>query len=148
MALPTVMIEVTLAVKNGPLGMWRALGPAGPIKPLSRFVTSPLWLAATICVCLPLARSVYRATRGQTLPPSVALLFTTAVLGLFVTFDLLMRGTGLPLLVFVLLAAALVAVALRAGLRQTRLTTGRTAEVVDLARRREDRGARRRAGSR
>ena len=148
MALPTVMIEVTLAVKNGPLGMWRALGPAGPIKPLSRFVTSPLWLAATICVCLPLARSVYRATRGQTLPPSVALLFTTAVLGLFVTFDLLMRGTGLPLLVFVLLAAALVAVALRAGLRQTRLSTGRTGEVVDLARRREDRRAHRRAGSR
>jgi hypothetical protein len=148
MVLPTVMIDVTLAVKNGPLSMWRAFAPAGPIKPLSRFVTSPLWPAATICVCVALAPSVYRATRGRTLPPSVALLLATAFLGLFVTFDLLMRDTGLPLLVFVLLVAALVAVALRAGLRQTRLGTGRAAEVVDLGRRRENRRARRRAGSR
>jgi hypothetical protein len=148
MALHTVMIDVTLAVKNGPLSMWRALAPAGPIKPLSRFVTSPLWLAATICVCLALAPSVYHATRGKTVPPSMALLLTTAILGLFVVFDLLMRGTGLPLLVFVLLVAALVAVTLRAGLRQARENTRSTAGVVDLAHWREDRRARRRVGSR
>jgi hypothetical protein len=147
MALQTVMIGVTLAVKNGPLSMWRSFGPAGPIKPLDRFVTSPLWVAATICVCLALAPSVYRATRGKTVPPNVALLLTTAVLGLLV-FDLLMRGTALPLLAFVVLVAALVAVALRAGLRQNRQDTRRAAEVVDLARWREDRRARRRAGSR
>ena len=148
MALQTVMIGVTLAVKNGPLSMWRSLAPAGPIKPLDRFVTSPLWLAATICVCLALAPSVYRATRGKTAPPNVALLLTTAVLGLFVVFDLLLRGTALPLLVFVLLVAARVAVALRAALRQTRQDTNRTTEVVDLTRWREGKRARRRAGSR
>ena len=146
MVLHAVMIDVTLAVKNGPLGMWRALGPAGPVKPLSRFVTSPLWLVATICVCAALAPSVYRASRGKKVPASMALLLAIAVLGLFVTFDQLMRGTGLPLVVFVLLAGALVAVSLRAALRQTRLGTGRPAEVVDLAHRRENRRARRRAG--
>jgi multisubunit Na+/H+ antiporter MnhG subunit len=148
MALQTVMIGVTLAVKNGPLSMWRSLGPAGPIEPLDRFVTSPLWLAATICVYLALAPSVYRATRGTTVPPKIALLLTTAVLGLFAVFDLLMRGTALPLLVFVLLVTSLVAVALRRGLRQNRQYMSRAAEVVDLARWREVRRARRRAGSR
>ncbi len=143
-----MMIDVTLAVKNGPLGMWRALGPAGPLKPLSRFVASPLWLVATICVCSALAPSIYRATRDKKAPASVALLLAIALLGLFVTFDLLARGTGLPLVVFVLLAGALVAVSLRAGLRQTHPGTGRPADVVDLAHRRENRGARRRAGSR
>jgi multisubunit Na+/H+ antiporter MnhG subunit len=148
MALQTVMIGVTLAVKNGPLSMWRSLDPAGPIKPLDRFVTSPLWLAATICVYLALAPSVYHATRSKTVSPNMSLLFTTAALGLFVVFDVLVHGTALPLLVFVLLVATRVAVALRAGLRQTRQDKRHTAEVVDLARWREDRRARRRAGSR
>ncbi len=148
MTLQTVMIGMTLAVKNGPLGMWRSLGPTGPIKPLDRFVTSPLWLAATICVCLALAPSVYRATRGKRVPPSTALLLTTAVLSLCVVLDLLMPGTALPLLVFVVLVAALVAATVRAGPRQTRRDTTRAGEVVDLKHWSEDRRARRRAGSR
>jgi hypothetical protein len=147
MAFLTVMIGVTVAVKNGPPDMWRSLGPASPTRPLDRFVTSPLWLAATICVYLALAPAVYRATRGKAVPPNMALLLTTAVLGLFGVLDLVLRGTALPLLVFVLLVAAGVAVTLRAALQRIRQDTS-TAEVVDLTRLRENRRARRRAGSR
>ncbi len=148
MAFLTMMIGVTVGVKNGPLDMWRSFGQAAQIRPLDPFVTSPLWLAATICAYLALAPSVCRAARGKAVPPNMAVLLTTAVLGLVVALELLARGSALPLLVFVLLVAARAAVALRPGLRRIRKDTTRTAEVVDLARRREDRRARRRAGSR
>jgi hypothetical protein len=148
MALAMVMIGAFVAVKNGPLDMWRSLQSGGPIRPLGPFVTSPLWLAATICAYLVLAPSIYRAMTGKTVPPKMALLLTIAVLGLLVALELPMRGTALPLLVFVVLVAVRVAVALRAGLRRTAQDARRTAEVVDLTRWREDRRAHRRARSR
>ena len=132
--------HVTLAVKNGPPGMWRALGAPGRIEPVDRFVTSPLWLAGTVCVCLTLAPSVYRAARGRQIPPTWALLLTSAALGLVSVVDLLARHTALPLLVFVALVAAAVTLTLRAGSQPPHHEARRPAEVVDLARRRKDRG--------
>jgi hypothetical protein len=132
---------VTLAVKNGPPGMWRALGAPGRIEPVDRFVTSPLWLAGTVCVCLTLAPAFYRAARGWQIPPPAALLLTGAALGLVSVVDLLARGTALPLLLFVALVAAAVTLTLQAGSRPPHHKARRPAEVVDLARRRKGRSA-------
>jgi hypothetical protein len=134
MALHAVTVDVTLAVKNGPLGMWRALGPTGPIRPLGRLITSPFWLVATICVSLALAPPVYRATQARRVPPSAALLLATAALGLFVVFDLLTRRTGFPLLVFVLLPLAWSVARIGFGLGRT-LPILRPAERAEPVRR-------------
>lgn len=141
MKLEATAVLVTLAVKNGPLGMWRALGSPAHSEPVNRFVTSPLWLAGTICVCLTLAPSVYRAARGAKVPPRVVPFLSCAALGLIVVVDLLASGTALPLLVFVALVTAAVGVALRAGLQPAHHHARPTAEVVDLAPRRKGRGA-------
>ena len=145
MKLWATAILVTLAVKNGPLGMWRALGAPAHSEPVNRFVTSPLWLAGTICVCLTLAPSVYRAARGTSVPPKLVPFLACAALGLIVAVDLLARGSALPLLVFAALVAVAVGVALRAGLQPAHhhaTHTADTAPVVDLARRRKRRGRR------
>ena len=141
MSLQAAAVLVDLAVKNGPAGMWRALGSPSSGAPVNRFVTSPLWLAGAICVCLTLAPSVYRATRGAGVRARAALFLTSAALGLVVMVDLLAHGTALPLLVFSALVVAAVSVALRAGSRTTHHHAAHTAEVVDLARRRTGRSA-------
>jgi O-antigen/teichoic acid export membrane protein len=144
----SVTASVTMAVKNGPPGMWRALGAPDPVKPIDRFVTAPLWLAAAICIYLALAVIVSRQTRRGTVRPDRTLVATTAVLGLLVVVELLVRSAALGLLVLVLLVAALVSVLLRAGLHRAHKHARRTTEAIDLARWRDGKGARRRAGSR
>ena len=142
MSLQAAAALVDLAVKNGPAGMWHALGSPSSGAPVNGFVTSPLWLAGTICICLTLAPSVYRAARGAGVPPRAALFLMSAALGLVVMVDLLARGTALPLLVFAALVAAALSVALRAGGEAAhRHDAMRTAAVVDLAHRRKGRSA-------
>lgn len=148
MALHMMAASVTVAVKNGPPGMWRALRSPVPIKPIDRFATSPLWLATAIGIYLALVVVVSRQTRRATARPDRTLVATTAALGLLVVIELLVRSAALGLLVLVLLVAALVAVPLRAGPHGARKHARRTTEVVDLARRRGGKSARRRAGSR
>jgi O-antigen/teichoic acid export membrane protein len=148
MALQTVTASVTMAVKNGPPGMWRALGAPDPVKPIDRFVTSPLWLAAAICIYLALVVVVSRQIRRGTARPHRTLVTTSAVLGLLVVVELLVRSAAFGLLVLVLLVAALVSVLLRAGLHGAHKHARRTTEVVDLARWRDGKGARRHVGSR
>jgi uncharacterized membrane protein len=152
MALQTfaasVAASATTAVKNGPPGMWRALGGPASAKPIDRFVTSPLWLAAAICIYLALAVVVSHQIRRGAARPHRTLAATSAVLGLLVVVELLVRSAAFGLLVLVLLVAALVSVLLRAGSRGAHKHARRTTEVVDLARRRDGKGARRRVGSR
>ena len=152
MALQTVAASVTasvtMAVKNGPPSMWRALGSPGPVKPIDRFVTSPLWLAAAICIYLAFAVVVSRQMRRGTTRPDRTLVTTSAVLGLLVVVELLVRSDALGLLVLALLVAALVSVLLRAGLHGAHKHARQATEVVDLARWRDGKGARRRVGSR
>jgi hypothetical protein len=148
MTLQTVAASVTVGVKNGPPSMWRALGSPDPVKPIDRFVTSPLWLAAAIGIYLALAVVVSRQTRRGTARPDRTLVTTTAVLGLLVVVELLVRSAALGLLVLVLLVAALVSVLLRNRLHRAHKHARRTTEVVDLARWRDGKRARRRVGSR
>jgi hypothetical protein len=151
--LQTVAILVTLAVKNGPPGMWRSLGSPSSAEPIGRLVTSPLWLAAGTAIYLVLAVVVLRRARRRTAPSARALLLTTAVLGLLVVAEWLTRSAVLGLLVPVLTAGAWIAVLLSVDRRRDspdarRPDARHAAEVVDLAHWREGKQARRRAGSR
>ena len=162
MTLQTVAILVTLAVKNGPPGMWRSLGSASSADPIGRLVTSPLWLAAATALYLALAVVVLRRARRRTARSARALLLTTAVLGLLVAAEWLTRSAILGLIVPVLTIGAWIAVLRterwrarpdprRADARRPntrRADAKHAAEVVDLAHWREGRQARRRAGSR
>ena len=148
MALQTVAASVTIAVKNGPSSMWRALGSPDPVKPIDRVVTSPLWLAAAICIYLAFAVVVSRQMRRGTTRPDRALVTTSAVLGPLIVVELLVRSDALGLLVLVLLVAALVSVLLRAGVHGAHNHAKQATEVIDLARWRDGKRARRRVGSR
>lgn len=178
MAFGTMAASAAAAVKNGPAGMWRALGSPASAAPIGRFTTSPLWLVATTCGYLALAVFVARRTRRATAPPGRALAIITAVLGPLVVAQLLARSAALGLLVLVLMVSVWVAVLVQAALPARRHTRGpaehgpakrgparrspderrpaergsarhTSAQVVDLARWRSARGTtRRHRGSR
>ncbi len=166
MTFQTVAIPATLAVKNGPPGMWRSLGAPSTGDPIGRLVTSPLWLVATTCIFLALAAVVSRRVRRGVAAPGRALVPTTAILGLLVVAEWLTRSAIVSLLALTLMAAAWIGV-LHGAEGQRARTDARTdarrvdarsdaehtdepcpAEVVDLAHWRESKRARRRAGSR
>ena len=120
MTLVTVATSVIVAVKNGPPGMWRAMGSPSPAGPIDGFATSPLWMAVTTFGYLALAVAVaLRARRARTAPDS-DLVTSTAVLGLLVMVDLRVHSAALGLLVFVLVVAAWVTALRKADPRQAR----------------------------
>jgi hypothetical protein len=114
MTFLTVAILATLAVKNGPPGMWRSLGTPSTVEPIGRFVSSPLWLAATTCVFLALTAVVFRRVRRGAAAPGRALVLTTAILGLLVVAEWLTRNAIVSLLTLTVLAAAWTGVLLNA----------------------------------
>ena len=63
MALHTAAIDVVLAVKNGPPGMWRAMGSPEHISPRDSWLELALLMIAAI-VAWSLLRGRGRPTRG------------------------------------------------------------------------------------
>ena len=106
MALSTMAMSVIMAVKNGPPGMWRAMGSPSPSGPPDGFATSSLWVAVTTISYLALAVVVALRARRATSPPSGALVASTFVLGLLVMLDLRVRSAALGLSVFGFIVAA------------------------------------------
>jgi len=151
LTLHAAAIAPTFAVKNGPAGMWHALGSTGA-GAVGAFLTSLPVLAITASAWLALAVVLYsRARRGRL---SGIMLTTTAVAGLLVVVESTTRVTLLGLLVPLLLAGLWIAALWRGGRRGSRSrkrhagTPDGSAEVVDLARWREQRETRRNTGSR
>jgi hypothetical protein len=113
-------LDVIVAVKNGPLEMWRALGSPTPAVPIGRLTTSLPWIAAMTFGYVLLAVVVSRQVRRRPAALGEPLAAATVALGVLVTAELLLRSAALGLIVPFLLGAAWVALLLTSGVHPRR----------------------------